>query len=122
MKTLGKFIIHRHCRENEPVHFDLMLEAQKTLWTFRIEKEPAELLKGTHKALKIFDHDLKFLSYQGSVNKGKGTVSTADAGDFKILDKKENVCLIDFSGKILKGEFELCCKNNDEWEISKKIN
>ena len=122
MKTSGKFIIHRHCRENEPVHFDLMLEAQDALWTFRIEKEPAELLKGTHKALKIFDHNLKFLSYQGPVNNGKGTVSTADAGNFKMLDKKEDGYLIDFSGKILKGEFKLCRIRNDVWEISKKTN
>ena len=56
-------------------------------------------------AVKIFDHPLKFLTYEGSVNKGKGSVKIADAGAYEVISQNESRLTIDFAGAILKGEF-----------------
>ena len=64
-----------------------MLETESHLSTWRINTPPEELKTTPAKAEKIFDHDLKFLTYQGPVNKGKGKVTTADKGTYSIITK-----------------------------------
>ena len=56
-------------------------------------------------AMKIFDHPLKFLTYEGAVNKGKGRVTIADSGIYRSLKHNENLLKLDLSGKILQKEF-----------------
>ena len=110
-------MIQRHERETEPVHWDLMLESGKILETYRIGVPPEEWGKEPVKAEKIFDHPLKFLSYEGSVNKGKGRVEIADAGTYRLIEKNETRQQISFAGNLLKGEFQLCLIESDRWEL-----
>jgi bifunctional non-homologous end joining protein LigD len=106
-EKLKRFVIQRHEREGETVHWDLMLEQNKLLETYRVNTPPEEWVNRTIEAEKIFDHPLKFLTYEGSVNKGKGNVKIADSGNYRILSKKENLLSIDFAGRIIKGKKEI---------------
>jgi bifunctional non-homologous end joining protein LigD len=103
-KKQRKFVIQRHERQGEPAHWDLMLESGKILETYRIGVPPEEWGKGPVKAEKIFDHPLKFLSYEGSVNKGKGKVTIADSGIYRIFSQNERHLKIDFAGATVRGE------------------
>ena len=71
----------------------------------------------TARAEKIFDHDLKFLTYEGSVNKGKGTVKIADNGFYKILCQTENEIHLCFNGEILRAGFCLKFVKDNLWQL-----
>jgi hypothetical protein len=112
-KKPRRFVIQRHEREDEPVHWDLMLESASAdksgdiLETYRIGKPPEQWANEPIKAVKIFDHPFKFLTYEGSVNKGKGSVSIADTGIYRITTQGKNRLGLELAGSILKGEFVL---------------
>jgi len=93
-----------------------MLEAGGVLETYRLPEPPEKWRDKAIEAVKIFDHPLKFLNYEGSVNKGKGRVEIADCGMYSVIRKDETQKQISFSGNVLKGEFLLNLKE-DGWEL-----
>lgn len=100
-------MIQRHERRDEPAHWDLMLESGDILETYRVNKPPEEWRKDPIEAVKIFDHPLKFLTYEGGVNEGRGSVAIADSGTYGVLSKNEKCLTLDFAGEVLKGAFEI---------------
>jgi len=95
-----------------------MLEHGDILKTWRIDKAPDQVGKEPTPAVRIFDHDLKFLTYEGPVNEGAGHVRITDAGTFETLEESQNQIRIDFYGKILSGEFVLNQIERDQWQFS----
>ena len=115
---LLRFVIQRHTRDVERPHWDLMLERGTVLETYRVCLSPEDWGVKPAEAVKIFDHPLKFLSYEGNVNKGKGRVEIADAGTYRLLTQNnEEQRQLLFAGKLLKGEFQLCLIESDRWEL-----
>lgn len=86
-----------------------MIEEADCLKTWRLDNPPEKLTSGETKATPILDHDKKFLTYQGSVNNGKGNVEIVDEGLCAIEPGDEHNLKIKFDGKVLKGQinFEL---------------
>jgi bifunctional non-homologous end joining protein LigD len=116
-KTL-KFVIQKHTKEGL-VHWDLMFEAGTVLETYRLDLPPENLSSQTNTAIKIFDHPLKFLTYQGSVNKGLGSIEIADSGTYTPLTANSKQQELLLQGKILKGNFRLTLIEKDKWEFKK---
>jgi bifunctional non-homologous end joining protein LigD len=112
-----RFVIQRHTRDEERPHWDLMLENSTVLETYRVSFPPEDWGDKPAEAVKIFDHPLKFLSYEGSVNKGKGRVEIADCGTYRLIEKDETQQHILFAGNLLKRELKLRLIENDRWEI-----
>jgi len=107
MEESKKFVVQKHQKESEPTHWDLMLESGGILETYRVSLPPEEWGKKAIEAVKIFDHPLKFLSYEGPVNNGKGRVDIADCGTYVVLTKGKKQRQLEFTGRILKGKFQL---------------
>ena len=61
-KKQKRFVILKHTRDAQ-THWDFMLEKQDVLRTWRLELPPELLTEKPCKAAKIFDHDIKFLTY-----------------------------------------------------------
>ena len=99
-----RFVIHKHTQEKQ-THWDLMIESGDKLKTWRLENPPEKLASEKTKATPIFDHDKKFLTYQGPVNNGKGNVEIVDEGFCSIKSESDNNLRIAFEGKFLKGHF-----------------
>ena len=102
------------------MHWDLMLQVADVLETYRLELPPERLQGqsgGSVTAVKIFDHPLKFLIYEGSVNKGKDSVQTADAGTYQLLNESEGYKELQLNGKVLKGKFTLIHTEGNKWEL-----
>jgi len=95
-----------------------MLESGNTLLTWRLDKNPQEI-ESPSEAVKIFDHPLKFLTYEGPVNEGKGRVQIADAGTYQILHADSENIELHMNGRILKGIFALKRVKNNKWIFSK---
>jgi hypothetical protein len=117
METVKKFVIQKHSAA-EGLHWDLMFEAGTVLETYRLEMPPEKLSEQVNPAVKIFDHPLKFLTYEGGVNQGKGRVEIADAGTYQLLNQSENRKELQIRGKVLKGKFVLTCIEKDRWEFA----
>lgn len=101
------------------MHWDLMLEVGEVLQTYRLELPPAKLAEKTSPAVKIFDHPLKFLTYEGSINAGKGSVEIAETGTYRLLNENEHRLELQLDGKILKSKFAIIHIENDKWEFQR---
>jgi hypothetical protein len=124
-----KFVIQEHSTGSD-VHWDFMLQtcpeqAQRvegvgdSLQTWRLDKSPRALSQTPANAVKIFAHPLKFLTYEGPVNKGRGSVRIADFGSYEILSQSDDCLELDLNGKILKGKFTLSRIEGDNWQFAK---
>ena len=110
-----RFVIHKHTQEGQ-THWDLMIEQGDCLKTWRLENPPEKLATEKTRATPIFDHDKKFLTYQGPVNNGKGTVEIVDEGNCTIESVTENDMKLNFKGNKLSGSFRLVQQQND-WRL-----
>ncbi len=117
MEEPKRFVVQRHQKESEPTHWDLMLERGGILETYRLALPPEKWGKEAIEAVKIFDHPLKFLNYEGSVNEGKGRVDIADCGTYRLIKEDGNKQQISFAGKLLKVEFQFCLIKDDRWDL-----
>jgi hypothetical protein len=117
-QTDKRFVIQEHTRGND-VHWDFMLEFDETLQTYRLEESPEKVLDQPVNAVRISDHPLKFLAYQGSVNKGQGNVRTVETGTYKKTHQRHNRVKLSLNGRILRGHFSLTHITDDNWLFSK---
>ena len=82
---LKQFVFHHHTGYGQP-HYDLMLEYGKTLATWQLTIPLSEIqYKQPIIVQKIQDHRLMYLSYEGTISKGRGQIKKVDFGDYKLL-------------------------------------
>jgi hypothetical protein len=118
MKPIFKFVIQKHQRQKHTTHWDLMLEKKDILLTYRIEIPPEQIQTSLHHIVKIADHPIKFLTYQGKINNGLGSVEFADNGSYELISESENVLEMNFDGRILKGKFTMTRIEGDNWQFA----
>ena len=116
----SQFVIQKHTKSGGR-HWDLMVQDGDLLQTWRLDKSPKQILNTQAKAEKIFDHPPKFLTYEGPVNNGKGSVKIADAGACKITARSDDKIEMELGGAILKGEFILTHITENRWRFGGKI-
>ncbi len=112
-----RFVVQEHTTA-EGVHWDLMLEQGDGLTTFRLEEQPEEVLVHAIGAEKIFDHPLRFLTYEGPVQRGTGRVRIVEKGDLRVLTSSENAIVMELEGDILRGVFELTQTEEARWRFA----
>ena len=99
--NIRRFVILEHTK-HQRVHWDFMTETGEFLETWRIDLPPDKLPGSICEAVKIFDHPLKFLSYEGPLNQGVGMVKSVESGTYASLEESHNSRLLELNGKILK--------------------
>ena len=114
---MNKFVIQKHTKADD-VHWDLMLQTGDILQTWRLDSPPQELQNQVTTAIKIFDHPLKFLTYEGAVNDRKGQVEIADHGTYQLIHNGETKIEFELQGKILKGNFILELVVDNDWQLN----
>jgi hypothetical protein len=117
-KTDKRFVIQEHMTHSD-VHWDFMLEweACQNLQTYRLDKAPQQILCSPANAVKIFDHSPRFLTYQGQVNKGRGSIRIVEAGTYQLIRSEHNHIELNLAGQVLKGKFTLCHVKDDKWQF-----
>ncbi len=112
----NQFVIQEHT-SREDIHWDLMLESGDHLQTFRLNTRPEVLNDRSAGAVKIDDHPLRFLKYQGPVNKGTGNVRIVESGTYIAASTSAERIELNIDGHILKGNFLLNRIESKQWEF-----
>ena len=112
-----RFVILDHSCSGQ-THWDLMLEQGQKLVTWQVRCSPETW--GSSPMVhceKIFDHRLKYLSYQGPLSDERGAVQPVAAGAYEVLEMDEKSWCILLTGPALKGRLTLkFCKDN-QWQL-----
>ena len=89
-------------------HFDLMLPRAGALATWQLPEDPAALGVGqSSPARRLADHRTAYLTYQGPVSAGRGTVRQAHAGTCLILHADDTCWQVRMEGQTCRALFEL---------------
>jgi bifunctional non-homologous end joining protein LigD len=105
---MPKFVIQEHKATH--LHWDFRLELDKVLKSWAVPKEPPKEEGIKRLAVQVEDHDLNYISFQGTIPKGMygaGTVKIWDKGTFKLIERTDNKLEFELKGKKLKGRYEL---------------
>jgi len=108
------FVIQEHTSPCG-IHWDLMLQFQDVLRTWRLSVPPQQIQNEPIPAEKIADHPLRFLSYEGPVQNHIGSVKIVDGGRLKYLDVRENKCYFSCHGNVLSGTYLLQHQEKQNW-------
>ena len=99
----NQFVIHLH-QLADSRHWDLMLLKGEVLQTYRLDKPLEDIVAGEKGvAEKIGDHNIKFLDYEGLVNKGTATVKLAHKGSYSVTKQRQD----DFELRLLGKELDV---------------
>ena len=118
-KNLPQFVVQEH-RTPDGVHWDLMLQRNEILWTWRVNRPAAEVGNTPLPLEKIADHPLRFLTYEGPVQNQTGNVHITDRGLFEVIEQTPTLLTVFFDGLHLKGRFILSkIDNEQQWTLSR---
>ena len=112
-----RFVVQEHTTA-EGVHWDLMLEKGEVLVTFRLEERPEAALRHAVGATQIFDHPLRFLTYEGPVQEGAGQVRIVDRGTYRCDEQGEDRWTLTLGGAILNGGFTVSRTQGTTWRFA----
>jgi hypothetical protein len=86
-------------------HFDLMLEDDDSLRTWRLESVPSPVQEVS--ATKSFAHRKVYLDYEGPVSRNRGSVQQWDQGSFRWECDEPGLIRVFVEGRRLRGVLEL---------------
>jgi DNA ligase D-like protein (predicted 3'-phosphoesterase) len=122
-----KFVIHEHHATN--LHFDLRLEVEGVLVSWAVPKGLSLVPYENRLAIRVSDHKLSYLNFQGTRRKGlrgAGEVCIWDIGEFEAdcnrLDRiDQELSTVKFYGNVVRGKFALqkWSHSSDKWSIIK---
>ncbi|GEM_PF-1079592 len=108
--SVARFVLLEHHWEG--VHWDLMLEQEGVLKTWRLPKNPLE--SPTMVVQRLPDHRLAYLDYEGPVSKNRGYVRRIDRGAYRGQISPESV-VVALEGERLRGTVYLTKTGEEEW-------
>ena len=120
-RSTGRFVIHEHHRGAD-VHWDLMLQSGQVLHTWRLPIPPDAISDQPVEAVRIFDHPVRFLIYEGPVQNNTGHVFRIDAGTFIVSRETPDQIELTFGGTIITGRFALVLVGRNLWSLARVEN
>jgi DNA polymerase ligase (LigD)-like protein len=108
---MPRFVILEH--DHPHLHWDLMLESGAVLRTWRLT-EPPQVDRAVD-GLRVFDHRLMYLDYEGPVSGDRGRVVRWDGGTFDWQVQEEGRVTVRVFGERLRGVLRLDQVESDTW-------
>ena len=112
-----RFVIQEHVRA-EQVHWDLMLEKAGSLVTFQTPQPPQKWCQEPFTGTKICNHRLKYLTYEGPLSGGRGSVQIAAAGWYEPMQITEDYWRVSLQSDKISGKLELKLLQDDRWQLT----
>lgn len=110
---MPRFVVLEH--DHPCLHWDLMLENQGVLRTWRLPAPPRDEPAA---ATALGDHRLMYLDYEGPVSGDRGVVRRWDTGECVVLELSDEVCRARLLGANWRGEVELRRGAGDQWTVA----
>jgi DNA polymerase ligase (LigD)-like protein len=110
---MKRFVILEH--DHPTLHWDLMLEADNSLQTWRLAVAPQPDIP--IEATALGDHRLAYLDYEGPVSGNRGVVRRWDAGDYDEVAESAEVRRLVLRGKRVRGAVLLTKQTEANWSF-----
>ncbi|MFQ5415103.1 MAG: DNA polymerase ligase N-terminal domain-containing protein [Phycisphaerae bacterium] len=114
-----RFVILHH-RVARGDHWDLMLERDGALMTWRLPREPVGAGSLPMPARRIGDHRLAYLTYEGPLSRGRGDVRRIDAGTLNITNCTTDRIEFTLSEGRLAAPLLLLHQHGDVWHLARR--
>jgi len=91
-------------------HYDLRLSFEGVAKSWAIPKEPPTKKGIKRLAVQVEDHEIDYMSWEGTIPKGQygaGTVKIWDKGSYETVEKDKDKWIFNLNGKELKGIYVL---------------
>lgn len=108
------FVILEHVTQ-DGTHWDLMLENQAVLWTWRLDISSG--IPHRIAAERIADHPLRFLVYEGPVQNGTASVRRLDSGSLLYDQITAETITGELRGNRFHGRFVLHMETAPLWNF-----
>jgi bifunctional non-homologous end joining protein LigD len=98
-----RFVVQRHKATN--LHYDLRLELNGVLASWAVPKEPPTDSTVKRQAVRVEDHTVEYIDFEGEIPAGKygaGTVSIWDRGTYVPIDSEMNPISEKIAGENLR--------------------
>lgn len=111
---MARFVILEH--DHPVLHWDLMLEADNVLETWRLAEPPTA---GEIGATALPNHRLLYLDYEGPIKGDRGTVQKWDAGTYvEESGSRPDARRCFLEGARLRGQIELERIDDVQWKFN----
>jgi hypothetical protein len=114
---MPRFVVLTH--DHPTLHWDLMLEQGDSLRTWRLAQSPDA--DGSVAAESLPDHRLAYLTYEGPVSGGRGTVEQWDRGTYELLASTGDGLVIRLAGQRLAGAATLRRSQDDNALVFQRL-
>jgi hypothetical protein len=111
---MNRFVVLEH--DHPTLHWDLMLEGENALETWRLSSLPQ--IGATCQAEKLPDHRMAYLEYEGPVSKNRGNVTRWDEGRYFQIEDQPRRIGVRLVGKKFIGLLLLKEHRPESWEAS----
>ena len=110
----ARFVILHHTSDAGE-HWDLMLEHAGVLLTWQLPHDPGTPNCLPLAARRIFDHPLRFLTYEGPLRRAPGQVRRVEAGALELHELDAERVHFTLAAGRLRGRFELKKEAGNAW-------
>jgi len=93
-------------------HFDLMLEDGGRLRTWAVDRLP--VVSEPIAAEQLPDHRLEYLTLEGELTLGRGSVQRVAAGEYEVVEERPGVVVVRLAGERLCGMLTLVREAADD--------
>lgn len=116
----GRFVIQEHHATR--LHWDLRLEHDGTLASWAIPNGIPEDPHENRKAVRVEDHPLEYLDFEGDIPKGQygaGKMRIWDRGTYELTKWEPRKVMVNFAGERVQGRYTLFQTGDDpkDWMI-----
>ncbi len=132
-----RFVLLRHECPDEfgtPSHWDFMLEADGVLMTWELHRLPSSWSAALQQravpspttspttspsaapAIRLADHRLAYLDYEGPLSGKRGSVQCVDRGTYDVVKECSERLVVELQGSILSGSVTLL-QQGSSWEV-----
>jgi hypothetical protein len=113
---MNRFVILQH--DHPELHWDFMLEDGAVLKTWRLAQMPSQPGE-TIAALRIGDHRLAYLDYEGPVSGNRGRVMQREKGVYELMEGSlaGDRLMLRLEGNQLRGEMILNRVEDQSWTL-----
>lgn len=112
----ARFVILHHVLPDGE-HWDLMLECDGVLLSWRIPIQGPGALSTPIAAQRMADHRLAYLDYEGPVSGNRGSVARVDRGGLEISFLEPHRIEFTASGSRMRGSFRLSQIAGGDWVL-----